>query len=697
MIGVLLALVPASLAAQPSPGAEDSVADEQAEARAEANRAPLAQRRSLTPADFAQFAPRTALDMVLQVPGFTIREGGSERGLGQADTNVLINGQRITAKSNSAVDALGRIPAGDVVRLEIVDGASLDIAGLAGQVLNLVTSTSGAVSGRFRYSPQFRSEGTKVRWGNSEVSVSGGGANSDWTLSLENNQQRFGEAGPEFVTDVAGNLIDMRQERLTNSWDRPSLAATYTRTAANKNVLGLTGSVTGFLLRLREVSQRGNALDGERTRLFRFTEDEFNYELSADYDFAALGSRSRIIVYRRFENSPTISSVKTDFADGRAPTGSVFARQANEAESVLRAEQVFAWLGGDWQVSLEGANNVLDIESSLEGRDASGNLQPIAFPGASSRVTEDRAEATTSYGRALSPKLRLQTSLGGEYSTIRQSGPFGLTRSFVRPKGFVTLDWQANPSLDISTRIERVVGQLSFFDFIASVNVNQDQVDVTNANLVPPQSWLVQVEASQRYGALGSITLRSFFEDVSDIVDQIPIASGGQAPGNIASALRYGVTMDATLLSEPLGWPGARLDLFVDILESEVLDPLLGTRRRISQDNYDILEIVGSFRQDFAGSNWATGFEFEWDREAPEIRLDEFALGRESFAAASIFVENKDVAGLTLRGRIGNVLDRANNFSRTVFIDRRAGLVALREERFRNQGTVFTLDIEGSF
>jgi hypothetical protein len=40
--------------------------------------------RSYTPADFARFAPRTALDMLRQVPGFSIEGVSQERGLGQA-------------------------------------------------------------------------------------------------------------------------------------------------------------------------------------------------------------------------------------------------------------------------------------------------------------------------------------------------------------------------------------------------------------------------------------------------------------------------------------------------------------------------------------------------------------------------------------------------------------------------------------
>src|SRR4051794_14659428 len=60
---------------------------------------PVAGKRVYTPADFARFAPKTAYDMLVQVPGFTIRSADQERGLGQASENVLINGQRIVNKN----------------------------------------------------------------------------------------------------------------------------------------------------------------------------------------------------------------------------------------------------------------------------------------------------------------------------------------------------------------------------------------------------------------------------------------------------------------------------------------------------------------------------------------------------------------------------------------------------------------------
>ncbi len=653
-------------------------------------------RATFTPADFERFAPRNALDMAQQVPGFTIREGGNDRGLGQADTNVLINGRRISGKSNGPVDALQRIPVEDVVRLELVDGASLDIGGLSGQVLNVVTQSTGRITGQFRYSAEWRSSGVPFRWGDGQVSLAGGGEKTEWTLALENDAGRRGDAGIERVFDGAGDLIDTRQEKSNFNGDRMTLSGSFARTADNGNVLNLTGQVGGNLFDQREVSERtGTISASDRLREFTSSEDEFNYELSADYSFALGGGQLKLIGFTRYEDSPTRSEVLTTFADGSAPDGSVFVRDADEGENIIRSEFSFAGLGGDFQFALEGVRNFLDINSAFEERDDSGILQPVDFEGATARVEEDRAETSLTYSRALSPKVQLQVSVGGEYSKISQSGALGQTRSFQRPKGFVALDWNANSSLDLSGRIERQVGQLSFFDFIATTNLDQDRTNVTNSNLVPPQSWLFEVEASQSFGDLGSLNLRGFYEDISDIVDLIPIEGGGQAPGNIDSASIYGLSGELTLLFDPIGIKGLRLDTEIEYSESEVLDPLLGTPREISNQRY--LEFEAELRQDFTGSPWAIGAAFFADDNRANVRLDEIADRTESPGFLRVFIENKDVFGLTLRGRIANLLDRRNNLDRTIFTDRAAGIVEFREERRRRFGTIFSVDIEGSF
>src|SRR5881628_2905924 len=114
-----------------------------------------ASKRVYSPADFARFAPRTAYDMLTQVPSFSIRSADQERGLGQASENVLINGQRIADKSGGAIDQLKRTSAASVDRIEIVEAASVGIPGLSGQVANIILKSQTKGSGQFSWNPGF--------------------------------------------------------------------------------------------------------------------------------------------------------------------------------------------------------------------------------------------------------------------------------------------------------------------------------------------------------------------------------------------------------------------------------------------------------------------------------------------------------------------------------------------------------------
>ena len=653
-------------------------------------------RSTFLPEDFARFAPRSAFDMARNVPGFAIRNGDDARGLGQADTNVLINGRRISGKANGPVEALRRVPVDDVVRLELVDGASLDIGGLTGQVLNVVTRATGQVSGQFRYQPEFRSFGTPARLLQGSVALAGSSAKSEWTLALRNESNRRGAMGPEQVFDRFGTLIAIRDEQSNFNNDRTSFSGSFARTADNGNILNLTGQTQGYIYRESEISlQRPPGGSVERIRRLRRTEDEFNYELGADYEFGLGPGRLKLIGYRRYEDSPFTNAVATEYAVGRATQGSLFVSDAGSGETILRSEYTVKAGGGNLVAALEGARNYLGIVSALSERDAAGVLQPAALDGATARVDEDRFDGGLTWSRALARNLQLQVSAGGEYSRISQSGPLGLTRTFWRPKGFASLDWKVASNLNIAGRIERVVGQLDFFDFIATVDVDQDRTNDSNANLKPEQSWLYDFEASWRLGKLGNITVSGYLEDLTDVVDQIPLPNGGQAPGNLPSARLYGVETQATLLSDGLGWRGTRIDVGASWNHSAVRDPLLGTVREVSGNELFTTEF--RLRHDVPDTPWALGFRGDWKKNARAVRLDEVSLNQPSFAQVFGFLEHKDVAGMTVRARVGNLMDQKDRFTRTVFTDRAAGIAAFSERRERRFGTIFSLDIEGSF
>jgi hypothetical protein len=96
---------------------------------------------------FAQYAPRTALDIARRVPGFSLDLGNTDtRGFAGAAGNVVINGARPSSKAESLESTLSRIPAGSVTRVEVGPG---DLYGAEysgkSQVLNVILSAAGGI------------------------------------------------------------------------------------------------------------------------------------------------------------------------------------------------------------------------------------------------------------------------------------------------------------------------------------------------------------------------------------------------------------------------------------------------------------------------------------------------------------------------------------------------------------------------
>jgi outer membrane receptor for ferrienterochelin and colicins len=115
------------------------------------------------PADyFAEYAPITAQDMLIRIPGQgqntgggggsggsssglssssggSASSGGRGLGAGSGGNEVLVNGKRTAGKNNRTSDLLRRISASQVREIQIIRGTSgeLDVRG-SGQVVNIV-------------------------------------------------------------------------------------------------------------------------------------------------------------------------------------------------------------------------------------------------------------------------------------------------------------------------------------------------------------------------------------------------------------------------------------------------------------------------------------------------------------------------------------------------------------------------------
>jgi hypothetical protein len=647
------------------------------------------------PAEFARFNPRTALDLVRLIPGFLIAETDVRRGLGLQDANVLIDGRSVQGKANDVADALGRIAVRDVLRIEVSTSNSTE-SSAGRQVANIILAeTAGGPRGQFSWKPSTRLRDPDPAWLNGDVSVSGTDGDLKYTVGVRNTSVRTGASGPAPVFNPSGTLIESRDEEYVERSDLPRIAADIRYEPPGGAVANLRGSYQRQYYHFEELSARLPAGLVPRARTLSQTQSGDRAEVAGDLEFGVGPGRLKVIVLYSAGTRPSVTGVSTFFADGQPATGTRFVSSAEEREAVLRSEYRWGRGATSWLVAAEKAKNTLANASTLSRLLPDGAYEETPFPGSSGNVREVRHEGLVSVSHRFSPRVSVQGALGAEHSELSLLGDFQSRRSFLRAKGSLAVGWQPTSKLRATAKIERRVGQISFFDFLASRNLTEERENVGNPELVPPQIWSVEAELSRDLGKLGSSTARLYAQRIEDLIEQVPIGSFGEAPGNIDAALLFGVDWKTGLLLESLGWAGARLDLRVQLQNSRVEDPVTGRSRQISNALVRFLDI--EFRRDLPGTPWAWGAALSHVHRAPNFRIAELGRYRLGPVAGSVYVENKDLAGLTVRASLGNLISSSQDLDRFLFDGRRDAGLSVVERRRRSVGPTATLSVTGAF
>lgn len=441
-----------------------------------------------TAADFTRFTPRNVLDILNRVPGFAVQNDSQGRGLGQASTNVLINGKRLSSKSQNVFDQLRRVTVDNLAQIEIVDGATLDMPGLSGQVANIVTRY-GDISGRYNWRTMHRPKYAKPGWFGGEASVNGSTESIEWNLAYTHGNGRGGAGGPGIIRDANRNVTELRDVRVQFTGEFPRLSGSLTWNGPDDTVANLNMQYSRRYTDFSNDEYR-QPLDGINSfRDFDNHDRGYNYEIGGDIEFDLAFGTLKLIGLERAGRS-TFGQVSTlDYDDTRPTTGSRFLGESEDSERIARSEYRWDMLGGNWEVDLEAAFNTLDQSSQFFTLGENGDFQETELPNGSGEVTEDRYEMLITHSHDLGDDLNVQLTFGGEKSELSQSGPRGLTRNFWRNKGSLNFGWNPNEDWDISLKFSRAVGQLSFGDFLASVSLAFDNENAGNIQLRPTQTW----------------------------------------------------------------------------------------------------------------------------------------------------------------------------------------------------------------
>ena len=669
---------------------------------------------------FAEFSPVNVNDMINLIPGVNIAmdyRGGSNnrRGLGPGENEILINGQRQTGKNNEGRSQLGSISANQVEYIQIIRSTSeeMDVRS-GGQVVNVVLLDSESRSSitveaiMERYQDGTLEPGAKFSWAGQD-----GGLN--YLFHIEAEPQYQNQTGQEFSRDSAGNLLETR-------YDESSRERTDYRTSFNlgyqfeKSFIQFNGLFGGDCSPekkdrfINDYVANSFTTRQERELIDRCRD---NWEAGGDYEYEFNnGSKYRFLF---IVNSGQYDSTRERFnvlAD-RDEKDLFLYSEGRDQERIFRTSYTWDPLTSHGlEMGVERAETIRDsdLRLGMAGFGSPslnhGNLPPISIDNSDSIVKEMRYENFLVHNWRVSDKVSVESSLTYETSNIKQAGDIFNKRDFdfFRPK--IDYRYDITQSTQLRAKIEKRVSQLSFRDFSASSDSQDDDQNTQagNPEIVQEQSWEYSLNLEYRLpNNLGVFNSELYYRDIEDVIDLVNVSTSSDdlrsARGNIGDAYRYGLRLDASTRLGFIGLPTALLNVNLSLQDSEVTDPFLGTERRLrfnsrwfgrSSFRHDITRWDLSYGLNYFNSDNDSDARMQIDINDIEREIRDYGL--------SMFVEKKASNGVTFRLNVMNANDPQRCRERTRFLGATVnGIVEEIEDYCSGYGIQYALNASYTF
>ncbi|MFT4926847.1 MAG: hypothetical protein ACI8WB_002946 [Phenylobacterium sp.] len=644
---------------------------------------------------FAQYQPRNALEMIERLPGFSFDEGDDGRGFGSNAGNVLIDGARPTAKSGGLKGVLTRIPAGQVLRIEVMRGG-ISAGEAEGQsiIANVIRSknlTTGNWTLRTRQAgsssvqPNFETT-ISTQMGLWETSfgadvgadpmhrsalIENRGADnrlSSGTRESSDSIKRFGYVNGEGARQVANGKLTLNGLFSSSVW---------------KNDLS------------RDIF-RDQLPDGGAPDLFRsFNEKQKVNEAELGIDWSGVEDHWKLhLIALGQVNDERYDYEFRDQNNSDGEPDSVFVQDGLKTEYVLRT--TYGEVGSAQfkpEFGVEVANNRLDtgaifIESNI--------TTPV--PGSDVVIQEWRGETFATFVYEASSALSVEGGVTVEFSQIKVTGAADKEQTFKFIKPRLSSTYKFDDDISLTFEAQRRVGQLDFSDFATSAQAEDDRTTSGNPQLAPDQTTELSMTFDWSFNERGSLKMTAFREWRSDILEQIELPADdqgfvGQGLGNAGKAQTWGLL---TELNMPLDYvlPNGLIQINYRLRGSHFDDPIIQADRSISNYTPDYLRF--EFRQDLTEQQWAWGISYKGSFRYNRYLVDEIQ-SNEANHRYNFFIETTRFFGVKTQFFIENANTTRLPRTRMFYDGTRAGAFVGSEIAKRKNRAAFLLSFFGTF
>ena len=681
---------------------------------------------------FSEYGVVSVNDMLSRIPGIGLALEGNQvpsfgdnnRGLG-ASSQILINGKRLAGKANEASSQLDRIAAEQVDYIEIIRGSSgeLDVRN-SGQLVNIILFESqgnSSTSGELGFT-NFH-DGTLEPNGTFSYSAQTGSLNylisADVTSGYEYQESRE-------VSFLADNSLND-----TRDFDRIREQTTY-RLNSNVvyqpsptdriafNFLYSESDPPSSLSRTITNYQTPNAAVTYEREDLPSTQD--NWELGGDYEhnFGNGGKYKFLFIVNEEDRATTRESFVSAVLGG-AETKDLFLDTSSKYQERI-ARTSYTWpvaAEQSLELGIEGAqtiqNSALRLGLNLPGEPSAdfGGLRPIPVPNAFSTVEEVRFEGFAIHNWQINSRTSLESSLFYETSEIEQSGDIKKKRDFdfVKPKLDLRVD--ISSSFQLRASAEKDVSQLSFRDFSAGVNQQDDDQDTIagNPELEQEQTWRYNINLDYRLPNDGGVlNTRFFYYDVSDSIGKVDVTTDPSKPisanGNVGDGKVFGLYLNASIRLGFLDLPQAVVTAAFNFEDAYIYDPLIGKKRTIIP--FDRGGFRLGYRQDVPSQNLSFGINYQdgfgdvggtgGNRVRYDIDNVVFFGGGKLRPELKLFAEKAGYGNFTYRIEINNAEDEIRCLERKRYNGYlRDGNLSETEKPCSNTGAQFVFKVRANF
>ena len=625
----------------------------------------------------------TAYDLAGKVPGGQVilnrsknngGDGQKSRGFASNDDGVLINGKRLSGKNNSSQGALGRIPAEQVVRIEIIRGSSPDVKVSSQEAFMNVVLSADATKGSgtwdigARMSPK---SGRTIPM----ATVSYGSRMGRLEYFVEINQKGF-VADPmqeDSLVNSTGVLQKFLHEDGKQWFRRRSFSTNLTYTLANEDQIRLNAS---YEKRKMRRSWNGDVLlyapDGSievsGNSLQKITLDDPSWEIGGDYGTSISDKLDFKIIALYAKNSFSFGQSEDELITGNVPafdTDYIF--YSNAREAILRPSIT-------WKIA-EGRELEFGNEVALNRNSAGLDINALVT------VKETRSESFVNYSWKLSDKIHLDSALKYEYSKISQES-VDLNRSetftFLKPSVDLRYDFDKQNQFQFSVR--RNVSQLDFNDFASSIS-NDNIVVAGNENLIPEKSWTFEASFEHRLADdMGQIKLKLGHERISDHIEMIEVFPGVAGTGNIGDATINSAIISTSLKFGFIGLENLVLDGAFEFYDTSTSDAFTGITRMF--DGKAKLKGEATLRHDVDNLGLSYGLELAYVGPRKRHSINYMNSFDHLRLYADIFAEYKIFGNMILSARLNNFLNTNESRVQTLYDPSRAsGMISSIEHR----------------